>query len=1092
MTLANPSESQRLGTFFWIAICFLISGFAALLYETVWLRQFAILFGTSDQALGIVLASYMGGLAFGSWVASRKVQQITRPLLVYGLLELLIAVSALLVPLGILIARRLQEHFLGGMTEPPDAGTISQNAFNLLTTLGLILVPTALMGATLPLLARQVVRSDRELGPRVGLLYAINTAGAVLGTLVAAFVLMPTVGMRATTWVGALCNAAVFGVVLLLVRQGVLNAPVSTPAAAPDPLTQSAQGSTKLKQRTNRGKGNRNANVRNTKYRGNSEAVVASKRNTLASAKNILWLVGIGGAIAFCCEILFTRMLGHFLGGSVYAFSTMLAGFLLGIAIGGAIASRFAIDRVTAAVGYVYAQVCVSLFTIFSYRFLDYAIGWRWWAENAAGAGPAQVTLAIGTLLPMSIGVGLAFPFAIRVLASDESEAATASAQVYSVSTLGGIIGALGTGAWLLPSLAYQGVCTVAIIGSLCSAAAAIGLLKVRPMHAIAIAVAIGVFLAARPSFPVNVTRVSPIHFQPEFGQIVFNEVGKSASVSVMDQPAGLKFITNGLPESFVRKPGGPPHSSDSWLVGLPVAIRPGADSMMLIGLGGGSAAADIPPSIRHVDVVELSQAVVRANQATAGMRNRVALDDPRIKLVINDARSALRLSSKQYDVIVSQPSHPWTAGASHLYTREFAELAHSRLRGDGVFLQWVGEQFLDAELVRNVAATLSDVFLHVRLYQPVEGSLLWVASDRPMQPEKKSPLEMSAEDVDYFYSLGLSCPTDLLSFLSADEAGVKKLAASSDPILDERNLLAMRAPRLIHRPASGETTSELAAVHPMRSGISYLQSLCPAIDLPYYLQLTQGAQDGKLVEQFGIPLLADEQQSALAVAELERSRSGKAAWVKLLSQQRNTKHPDTSFHVLHVDVAGELEPKLTDTELDHLRIILSQKYRSLLEVMAASRRNDIQLAEQQDDLLASFEPADAGFRQAFLLRLLWRIKQSAPTRAQRSIEVIELTDRYAAYIHIEKWGYYRTLAGIFAGRDDVALFAIAEMLNLLETQLSVPGGSPSVDLVAAISKVAPLLENDQYFPKTPRDKLGQLREYLNNLGKHASYDSVR
>ena len=1060
MTVENSSASQPVSVFFWVAICFLISGFAALLYETVWLRQFAILFGTSDQALGIVLASYMGGLAFGSWVASRKIDQIRRPLLVYGTLELLIAISALLVPVGILIARRLQEHFLGGLDEPPDAGSFGQNSFNLLTTLGLILIPTALMGATLPLLARQVVRSDREIGPRVGLLYAINTAGAVIGTLVAAFALMPALGMRVTTWVGALCNGAVFAVVLLLVRQGGLALSVDNESVGSSEALN--QGSVKQKRLSTKNGADEDSGV--------------------SSPNRILWLVGIGGAIAFCCEILFTRMLGHFLGGSVYAFATMLAGFLLGIAIGGAVASRLAINRTAAVVGYFYAQVWISIFTIFTYRYLDNAVGWRWWAENAANAGPAQVALAIGTLLPMSVGVGLAFPFAIRVLARDESDAASASAKVYSVSTLGGIVGAIGTGAWLLPPLGYEGTCTVAVIGSLCLAAAALILFRMRYVHAITIATAVCVLIAARPSFPNNVARISPFHFGLEGGRIVFNEVGKSASVTVMDQPSGLRFTTNGLPESFVEKPGALPHCPDSWLVGLPVAIRPGSQTMMIVGLGGGSAVADVPPSIDSIDVVELSEAVIRANRTTAKLRSRVALKDHRINLIINDARSAMRLSNKQYDLIVSQPSHPWTAGASHLYTKEFAELTRSRLQPGGVFLQWVGREFLDAELIRNFAATLTEVFPHVRLYRPTKGSLLWVASDQPMHPEMQSPLEFASEDADYFYSLGLSSPTDLMAHLAADAEGVKKLASSSDPIRDERNLLAMRAPRLIHSPALDETSELLAQVHPMKSGLAGLESLCPSIELPTYIRLCRDVHKGKLVEDFGIPLLPHQSQRELAKAELERSRSGQEVWVTLLGELRMTDHSVTAFHLLHADLAGKLEPSLDNSERERLEGTLSPKYQSLIKSMRAGRREDVQLAEQCDDILASFTPSEPGFGQALMMRLVWRVKKGAPSRSMRSREVIELTDRFWPYVNIEKWGYFRTLAGIFAGRDEVAFSTIAEMMSIFEIQLSTPGKEPSKELMASIGRVAPILANDVYFPNTRRDRLYELRRQFENV----------
>jgi spermidine synthase len=278
-----------------VAACFLVSGFAALLYETVWLRQFAVLLGTSEQALAIVLASYMGGLALGSLVSSRYVDSLRRPLLTYGLLELGIAVAALLIPIGLSFARMLQHNWLGGQPEPPPAGGSTQMIFSFVVTLGLILIPTSFMGATLPLLARHVVRRDEELGQKIGILYAINTAGAVLGTMTAAFVLMPSIGMRATTWVGAAANLFVFGLIIALVcRPASLERPEGTIASP-------SQTQTHRKRRRGRDKKMPDQAAEPLRYGW------------------ILWLTGLSGAISFSYEIIFTRMLGHLLGGSVYA-----------------------------------------------------------------------------------------------------------------------------------------------------------------------------------------------------------------------------------------------------------------------------------------------------------------------------------------------------------------------------------------------------------------------------------------------------------------------------------------------------------------------------------------------------------------------------------------------------------------------------------------------------------------------------------------------------------------------------------------------------------------------------------------------------
>ena len=202
-------------TFLIVCLCFLLSGFAALLYETVWLRQFAIILGTSEQALAVILGAYMGGLSFGAWVASRTTGLIRRPLLTYGILEAGIAACALAMPFGLTLVQWLQVKFFGSVAEPPPAGSLPVVMFGLVSAFALILPPTAMMGATLPLLAKFVVRNDRELGPRIGFLYAINTLGAVAGTLTAAFVCLPALGLGRTTWVGAAINFAVFALIWL-------------------------------------------------------------------------------------------------------------------------------------------------------------------------------------------------------------------------------------------------------------------------------------------------------------------------------------------------------------------------------------------------------------------------------------------------------------------------------------------------------------------------------------------------------------------------------------------------------------------------------------------------------------------------------------------------------------------------------------------------------------------------------------------------------------------------------------------------------------------------------------------------------------
>ena len=211
---------SRPHTFAFIAVsaCFFLSGFAALLYQIAWMRQISTVFGTSELAVATVLAAYMGGLAAGAAVAARMMHRIRRPILVYGVLEAVIAISAIAVPFLLQLAGLVYAWMFGGLEQPPDASGLGQSMFYLAVTFLVLAIPTGCMGATLPMVTRYAVHKDEDVGPRVGLLYSINTVGAIAGTLVAAFLLLPAFGLWGTILTGVAINLAVFGIAAMLAK----------------------------------------------------------------------------------------------------------------------------------------------------------------------------------------------------------------------------------------------------------------------------------------------------------------------------------------------------------------------------------------------------------------------------------------------------------------------------------------------------------------------------------------------------------------------------------------------------------------------------------------------------------------------------------------------------------------------------------------------------------------------------------------------------------------------------------------------------------------------------------------------------------
>jgi len=732
-----------------LLLCFFVSGFAALLYQTAWTREFAFLFGTSELAVVAVLAAYMGGLAAGAALAARFVRRLTRPILAYGVLELGIAIGALCVPFLIRIVQSTYLAIAGGLDAPPETISLTTAVFHLLGAFIVLAPCTTLMGATLPLLARYAVAEDEQVGPRIGVLYAVNTFGAIAGTLVAAFLLLPALGLRQTVYVGVAGNALVFLAAAALAR---------SLSASRLSLGEDAQG---------------------------------TKTGHAGHFHWILPAMTISGSVSFIYEVLWTRLLSQVLGGSTAAFASMLSSFLLGIALGSALASRFARTRRHAAIGFALSQFGIGVLAWGAFRAADLLPDLAR-AVGAAPSAPAPGAAAAGIiLLPVTLCIGATFPFAVRLLARNASEAASVSGRVYAWNTVGSILGAIMAGFVLLPELGLENTASVGVVTSL--SLAGLTAWFMAPRHALLAGAATVVLIAAGvvglPT-PTNLLLHSAISGKRTPGKLFYLGVGRSATVTVVENETGWKLLTNGLPESGVDRPEVPDRNfkETAWLSLLPTAARPDTDQMLIIGLGGANTLGATASSVSAIDVIELEEEVVIANRLIPRETN--PLDDPRVSIRLGDARGAMNLSDKRYDAIVSQPSHPWTSGASHLYTREFFDLVHSKLRPGGVFVQWIGASFVDARLFGSLMASMTDAFKYVHVYRPVPMALVFMASDEPIDLRETAPRALANNRAD-FARYGIHRVEDFIASWALDTEGVRSLAKGRPPNTDDHNLLA-------------------------------------------------------------------------------------------------------------------------------------------------------------------------------------------------------------------------------------------------------------------------------------------------------------
>lgn len=935
-----------------LAFCFWLSGFAALVYQTAWTRQFALVFGTSELAVATVLAAYMGGLALGAWLVERLLPRISKPVLAYAGLELGIGVGAMLLVPGLLAASEwLLRALFGGQPGPPDSSHASISLFYLISAFVALSVPTVLMGATLPLLARHAVRDESHISRRIGFLYAVNTAGAVAGALATAFWLLPALGLTWSVRVAALVNVMIFGVAALLARR----------REAPGVTAESWQ----------------------------TAAAVGPRESVPPETIWILPLMLASGAVTFFHEVLWTRMLSHVLGSSIHAFGVMVASFLAGIAIGGAVGARVARTRNLAHRAFTIAQLGCALAAIAGFTLM----------ERLMPAGHGLIaTAAFGAmiLLPLTLFIGMTFPLAVRILAADADDAASASARVYAWNTVGAIIGSLAAGFVLIPWLRFEGSIQLAAIASCVIAIAhtwrvAVPTPRVFGGAVLTVGLAICVFF--HPAVPENLLHRSPLNIASG-GDIAYYDVGRSASVVMLRQDGGLVLRTNGLPEAMMETHGMVPRlTGERWLAPLAVIARPDVESMLVVGYGGGVVVQAVPPTVRKIDVIELEPKVIEANRATASLRKQNPLLDPRLTLISNDARGALNLTRRKYDAIVSQPSHPWTAGASHLYTLEFMRQVREHLSEDGVFVQWMNEGFLDESLLRSLTATLVTAFGEVRLYRPDPDTLLFLASAKALDLEAgvvASGRPLSASPAHYSRQ-GIHNAEDLLAALAVDADGARALAAGAEPITDDRNRMATASFFDARNGLDRQSLSRiLAAYDPLRKADSWVfRALHDRLSFPYVARRMEiyASTDPTIPERIAAMNLA-----------LERSADGSIVNAALAGSSRGAPGGTADM---------------------------------VAQASGLARASDWKAVSQLDADLASVAWTDAAKFQAVQLRAEWRSHVITPAlRRQVGDECLSILDEaIIAQPTLSLYGL-RARCGLLAARNDVMVESLWSLGN--------------------------------------------------------------
>jgi spermidine synthase len=657
------------------------SGFAALIYEIVWFQTLQLVIGASAVSLAVLLGAFMGGMSAGSILLPRYISPQIHPLRVFAAIEMTIAISGAAVIVGMPLVGRLYTAI--------DDGGASSIALRALVSLVLLLPPATLMGATLPAIARYVKATPAG-AARLGLFYGGNIVGGVIGCLLAGFYLLRWFDLATASFAAIFLNVCVASAALFLATR--------------------------------------------TPYR--REESVSTRHSSASPGSSwppraVYAAIALSGFTALGAEIVWTRLLSLLFGATTYTFSLILAVFLAGLgagsAIGAALVKRVAHPR--ALLGWV--QLGVSLAIAcgawmvarkLPYWFIDTSL-----PPVAALSLQTDLLRAALALLPATVLWGLSFPLAVAAVARQQSDAATMVGRVYAANTLGAITGAILTALVLIPRVGTHGAQRVLIVAS--AIAAGLMLLPVigsstptltawRPalaLRGVALLALAGTVMTATaivepvPAGLVAWGRLFPWYGQP---QALYVGEGVDASIAVTEQSSGWRsFHVSGKVEASTE----PQDMRLQRLLGHLTALmhKPGPKSALVVGFGAGvtAGAVSIHPTVERVVICELEPLIPQVVSRYFGDVNYDVATNLTVSLVYDDARHYMLAGRETFDVITSDPIHPWVKGAATLYTREYFEHVRSRLNPGGVVTQWVPLYEGTEDSVRSVIATFFEVF---------------------------------------------------------------------------------------------------------------------------------------------------------------------------------------------------------------------------------------------------------------------------------------------------------------------------------------------------------------------------------------------
>lgn len=800
------------------------SGAAALVYESAWGRMLHRVFGVGDLAVATVLAAFFLGLGLGSLLGGRLADRVDRPALAYAALEVGVAIWAIL---SLWVFPELHGAY-ASLGAGRGFGTLT--LVRLLLCLLVLLPPTVAMGMTLPVLVKAVSEGKADWGSSATSLYFTNTLGAVLGAGATGLYLVPQLGTNRSIVIAA--GGSLLAALIVWLAYGMKWG-----------RSESAAGGAPEKEDS-----------------GPAEATATEaaeprpdlERRALMAAL----FAGIAGFASLAGEVLWTRVLRMIVQGTTQAFAAMLVNFLIGIAFGSLIADWLMREREHGGrrdpvLLFGICQLLLAGLTAFAISFAPHLPRFIVMMHHEAVTIPhtVGVLLAVSAmlLLPLSLVLGASIPLAWHMVEDDGPRAARQAGRVLAVNTFGGLIGSLTAGFFLVPMIGIEKSLLMVVMVHVALAMAAFLTaqrhLNQRLIYFFAALTAGLMILAAQPSLhlaalldswydPHRTVVSGPVDELVEEGapacercgfphrsDVVYLAEGRNTTVTVIKRSAdNWRIFNDGRPESGLS-PGHPGFGAELTVLGaIPTLFAQEHQRAMAIGFGGGHTTTMLLKGpFERIDVIELEEAVIDgARMMHRHFREEFPLPalpvaegeerpptNPRadrVHLTFDDARAQLALAEEgTYDAVVSQPSHPWLAGSSALYTYEFFREVERALNQGGVLVQWVNLFRMDVESLRQVVGTLLSVFDHVHCYIVEDSSFIMVASDSPLRTTDRvvDRIEENPELASVLRSFDLATAVEWIAAQELDTEGSRAFSEGAERIHDDKPILEFRLARL-------------------------------------------------------------------------------------------------------------------------------------------------------------------------------------------------------------------------------------------------------------------------------------------------------